>query len=508
MTTAVLLLASLVTSSTSTQAEQSLLLPEEPVPFQEFGRSVALRGERAVVGARGAFGEEVYVFERDGGVWVQRAALGGFFLSSFGEDVALDGERFVVGAPQDGGPGFGVVYARIGRAWAEEAFLFPSVATPALGTSVGLEADVAVLGGEGRAVVFERAAGGWSERALLLPFEPTTSFGSPVAISGHTIAVGGRRAANGRGVVFLFERLGGVWLPAGTLAASDVTEGEGFGAALAFEGDTLAGFSPARGGSIGAVYLFQRCAGVWEPGPRLVPEGDLDALGEAFVDLALGRTTLVVGAVPFPGSTNARGGAWVFEHDRGAWEEARRLVASDAAAAASLGRSVAVSGRDVLVGANLAPVSGFPSGSVHAYRLPAHARVVLYGRCADGADSLAVVGEPLVGGTLAFVLDDPTGRLAPGAHSLLVVAAAPDPAFPGGSPLPPVGELLVDVGSIEDLRPGTPWNGPLDPARVELPVPLVHAFVGRVFYCQGLLVDREPPGRAALTAAALVEIAF
>ncbi|MCP3916413.1 MAG: hypothetical protein GY711_12720 [bacterium] len=72
-----------------------------------FGWSVAANGDTLVVGAPGSDAADweagaAYVFERSGGVWTQSAELGAPAANAhdlFGRSVAIDGDRVLVGAP-------------------------------------------------------------------------------------------------------------------------------------------------------------------------------------------------------------------------------------------------------------------------------------------------------------------------------------------------------------------------------------------------------------------------
>lgn len=77
-----------------------------PTPHEGFGSSVAVATDVLVVGANGAYSNEqlagaCYVYRRDAsGAWVEHCrVLGRTPGEQFGESVALDGNRFVVGAP-------------------------------------------------------------------------------------------------------------------------------------------------------------------------------------------------------------------------------------------------------------------------------------------------------------------------------------------------------------------------------------------------------------------------
>ena len=96
--------------------KQTLSLGSDASGGDHFGWSVALDGNRALVGApyRDGFRGTAYIFDLSGGNWNERAdislgsdASGGDY---FGWSVALDGNRALVGAPYRDGQKGSCVY--------------------------------------------------------------------------------------------------------------------------------------------------------------------------------------------------------------------------------------------------------------------------------------------------------------------------------------------------------------------------------------------------------------
>jgi uncharacterized membrane protein len=135
--------------------------------------------------------------------------------------------------------------------------------------------------------------------------------------------------------------------------------------------------------------------------------------------------------------------------------------------------------------------------------LPVTGKATVYGSGVNPAGSMAVLaGSPAVGQTLTLGLDNPLGTQQPGALPFVVLATAPDPAFPGGTPLPGfgmapggIGELLISLSAPNPLSPafgGNPWAGPGSPAPVDLTFPANPNLVGKTVYGQGVLLDFSP----------------
>lgn len=145
--------------------EQAKVLASDGAASDDFGYSVALDGDRIVVGAHfddtatgGTNAGSVYVFDRSSaGVWVQTGpivASDGAANDYFGQSVALDGDRMVVGAYNDdtaGGANAGSVYVfdrSSAGSWVQTG---PIVASDGLGGDsfgehVALDGDRMVVG--------------------------------------------------------------------------------------------------------------------------------------------------------------------------------------------------------------------------------------------------------------------------------------------------------------------------------------------------------------------------
>ena len=96
--------------SGNTWTQQQQLFASDGIANEAFGSSVALDGERALIGAGNAdidanVGQgAAYVFAYDGSNWIEQSKLiasDGAASDRFGEDVALDADTALVGANFD-----------------------------------------------------------------------------------------------------------------------------------------------------------------------------------------------------------------------------------------------------------------------------------------------------------------------------------------------------------------------------------------------------------------------
>lgn len=199
----------------TTWAQQARLSASDKAAFDGFGSSVAIDGNTAVVGAQGNdhSGHDspgaAYVYVRSGTVWSEQAKLmasdpTGF--ANYGISVAVSGETALVGATfgiNDDGidSGNAYVHVRSGVTWTQQAKLKgPDVTSFNLfGFAVALSGNTAVVGAFGQdngggvdagaAYVFARSGSIW--RPHLKVKAPDAAefdfFGAAVAISGDTV---------------------------------------------------------------------------------------------------------------------------------------------------------------------------------------------------------------------------------------------------------------------------------------------------------------------------------
>ncbi len=353
---------------------------------------------------------------------------------AFGGSASLDTGALLVGAPGDDPGGSTSVFTGAGHEWELQARLEAPGAQAGddFGASVGLSGGTALVGAPGAdgsgaaeagsAWVFVAQPAGWSVQALLAAPGAASGdgFGAAVAVAGDTLVVGapgrdGPGAADA-GAAYVFVRNGATWTLQALLVASDAAADDGFGAAVALQGDTLLVGSPEGGPpgqpDAGASYVFVRSGGAWSEQARLAASDA--ASGDAFgASVALSGDTALVGAEldDHPGGADA-GAAYVFVRDAGAWSQQARLTASGGASGDAFGASVSVSGDTALVGApgdTLAAVA--QAGSAHVFVRSGsfwsqHAKVSASDAAPQAAFGRAacVVGETLLVGAPSTAL--------------------------------------------------------------------------------------------------------
>jgi len=200
-----------------TWSQVAKLLPSDP-PYWEFGLAVALSGDVIVVGSKndddhGNWSGSAYVFERStDGVWQRVAKLFGHDtggLDEFGTSVAISADTALVGSPgaDPQAPGSGAVYVfeRKGNGtWLEVAKLFPSDGQNGdrFGSATAVARNTAVIGAPrdddvapqaGSAYVFVRGVDGtWSQVSKLVAAdgEQEDRFGEVLGLDGNIAVIG------------------------------------------------------------------------------------------------------------------------------------------------------------------------------------------------------------------------------------------------------------------------------------------------------------------------------
>ncbi|WP_428269502.1 DUF4215 domain-containing protein [Haliangium sp.] len=378
----------------------------------------------------------VYVFRRVGAAWTQEAYLKASNTGPddrFGWSVSLSGDTLAVGAPyeasaatgsggdqaDDSVPDSGAVYVfrRAGATWTQEAYLKASNTGPVdnFGWAIAVSDDTLAVGafaeasaatgpggdqdddsalGSGAVYVFRHADATWTQEAYLKASntDPNDCFGCALALDRDTLAVGARAEASAAigpggdqdddtapaaGAVYVFRRTDTTWAQEAYLKASNTDPGDGFGAAVALSGDTLAAgaiFEASAATGVdgdqdddfadfaGAVYVFRRAGAEWtqEAYVKASNTGLFDNFGWS---LALSGTTLAVAANGEASAATGIGGdqnddsaplsgaVYLFRRIGQTWAQEAYLKASNTGAGDAFGTTVALSGDALAVGA-------------------------------------------------------------------------------------------------------------------------------------------------------------
>ncbi|MCK4341950.1 MAG: hypothetical protein KAY37_09535 [Phycisphaerae bacterium] len=256
-----------------------------------FGHSVAILGNRVLVGAPldsqgGTWVGAAYVFRYDDGVgWVQEQKLqasGGQGWDEFGWSVSLSGDVALIGAFGDDDKGTtsgsAYVFRYNGSSWIQEQKLLASdgAANDRFGDSVAVWGDVALIGAygdddngssSGSAYVFRYNGSNWAEEQKLTASDAAgeDQFGLQfVAISGEAALIGARGnddngSSSGSAYVFRYDPAAEAWFEVAKITASDAAEGDHFGFCVAISGNTAivgAAYDDDNDTDSGSAYVF------------------------------------------------------------------------------------------------------------------------------------------------------------------------------------------------------------------------------------------------------------
>lgn len=283
-----------------------------------FGWAVALDGDRALIGARYDLQNgSTYIYENVGASWVEQGKLrapDGAALDEFGASVSLVGNTALIGAPRDddNGSDAGAVYVFVNSNghWDFQAKLLAPDGAPFefFGWRVAQTEDWAAIGAfadddlgtdSGSVHVYERVDGEWTWAAKLLASAGKAGdrFGAAVALDDDVLLVGAPQLDNADaepGSVHDFRLVGGAWQLNGVITPPDASTG-GFGFAVSLKDATALISCPRddeQSSGAGAVYAFRSNETSWISLGRLTASDGAagDQFGRAMAhdgDLAL-----------------------------------------------------------------------------------------------------------------------------------------------------------------------------------------------------------------------------
>ena len=391
--------AVLTTSSLSWASDQALdapvtITPADGAAGDNFGNSVSVSGDRMVIGA--PFGDGValntgaaYVYVRSGNVWMLESKItapDGAATDSFGTSVAISGDRIIVGAPNDDDAGLinsgsAYLFLRNCSDWFIEAKFTAQdgAATDLFGTGVAISGERIVVGAygdddlglsSGSAYVFERAFGTglWTQSAKLKASNGVSGdfFGYSVAIDGTQVAIGAYKKGDYKGSVYVYGNSGGIWSEQAIFNPPTATVNQYFGRSLSINGSRIAVGAYNGNGGQGAAYVFLKTGTLWAQETEVIAVGL--SVGDQFgYSVALSGDRLVGGARADDDVASNSGAVYVFVRRGTLWSQESKLVDSAGSTSDLFGSSVSLDNDRVVVGAFWADPAGSDSGACHLY---------------------------------------------------------------------------------------------------------------------------------------------
>jgi len=341
--------------------------------------------------------------------------------AEFGRSVSVSGNYAVVGVPVErndandqnamSGSGAAYIYEKTtDNTWKQIQKIVAADRTPGdnFGWSVGISGNYIVVGAiydredaegkdlgtaAGSAYVFERSANGsWGQVQKISPSQSYNYFGGAVAIDNNTIVVGAignstdttnkpETNVGDAGALFVFEGSGSNWKQKQKLVATKRTLGENLGLSVSISGNYIIGGawgSPFdvnienKMESAGAAYIFERSSTGWKQAQKLVAS-NRTPYDEFGYSVAISGNNAIVGArrTTFTADENSyayTGTAYIFSRNsNGGWGEVLKVIPEDRKAEDRLGTSVAINGDYAIIGSPSNDVINSGDGAVYVY---------------------------------------------------------------------------------------------------------------------------------------------
>ncbi|MBN2890910.1 MAG: T9SS type A sorting domain-containing protein [Bacteroidales bacterium] len=390
-----ILVLNLIISAQITEFQK--FLADDGLAHDEFGRAVATSGNYAIIGAhqnntQGDFSGCAYIFENNAGIWVQTAKLvpdDGEADDEFGYSVSISGNYAIVGAYMDDDngdeSGSAYIFYNNGNTWEQMTKLTAiyGEAEDYFGYSVSISGNYAIVGAygnddngpiSGSAYIFYNNLGVWEQTNLIITGnDQGDKAGTAVYISEDYAVVGAMNdddnGANS-GAVYVFKRNAGTWSQTDKITSDNISENDYFGNSVEISDSyiVVGAYHEPHPNLIGKVYVFENNNGIGTQIAELAPDNGAD--GDLFgCSVSVFGDTVVVGAHQRDDNGTTSGAAYVYTYNGSSWEQIFTLLASDGSAGDNLGFDVNISENCVILGAYGDDDIGDVSGSAYVYYL-------------------------------------------------------------------------------------------------------------------------------------------
>jgi len=270
--------------------EQQKLTANDGAVNDQYGITISLAGDTVAIGApfdddNGFDSGSAYVYSLNAGVWILQQKLttsDGAPGDQYGWSVALEGDSALIGARFDDDKGFNsgsaYLYNLDAGAWVMKQKLIAAdgAVNDQFGWSVALDDDTAVIGARfdddtginsGSAYVYTRSDGEWGLQQNLTASDgaPGNQYSWAVALDGDTVIIGApfdNDQDRLSGSCYVYTRNADVWSEKQKLTASIEVLGERYGMSVALEGNTMVVGSCLdyqRGSLSGFTYINTTC---------------------------------------------------------------------------------------------------------------------------------------------------------------------------------------------------------------------------------------------------------
>ena len=395
-----LLLLTVFFLSTTLSADwdnEQKLIASDGTAYDYFGNSITIDGDYAVIGAwkdgdNWSMSGSAYIFHKSGTSWTEQTkiiASDGAADDNFGYSVSISGDYAVIGAwgDDDNGANSGSVYIfhRSGTTWTEQAKITASdgAADDRFGCSISISGDYAVIGAgydddngaeSGSAYIFHRSGTNWIEQAKITASDGATDdrFGYSVSINGDYVVIGAHYdddSGSESGSAYIYYRSGTIWIEQAKITASDAAAYDWFGYSVSVSGNyTVIGahWDDDNEANSGSAYIFHRSGTSWTQQAKITAS-DGAAEDEFGRSVSIDGDYVVVGACHDDDDGTDSGSAYIFNRSGTSWIQQAKITASDGADFDYFGCPVSICEDYALISAHYDDDNGEGSGSAYVY---------------------------------------------------------------------------------------------------------------------------------------------
>jgi hypothetical protein len=361
-----------------------------PVASDNFGSSVAIYGDTAVIGVEDDgvnVGGSIRVYRYNGSSWLVEQIIPNPSVSVgdlFGRSVSIYMDTIAVGSIGYDGTsneqGRAYIYKRTGTTWALEGTLENPL--PALGAymgnsvsiyndtcAVGIYADTEGADDTGAVLIFTRSGTTWSlEQKILNPTAVAYDFfGISVRLYEDTCIIGANQedtGASAAGSAYVYTRSGTVWTLDQTINNPAPTITAHFGKSVALHNDTCA----IAAINTGNVYIYNRINNIWVLGQTIIAAGQAGGNGGSTIHLHNG--TLAIGAPTNTAGPLGNGTVFVYKRIGTTWSLQKSIYNPSSIDNDDFGDTVGINDDTVIIGAMWEDTGISGAGSAYIYSIP------------------------------------------------------------------------------------------------------------------------------------------
>ena len=264
--------------------QESTIFPPDSTASAQFGWSVAIDGDLLIVGSPGATGGSLgqnggaaYIYRHDGTNWifeVKLEASNGVANDEFGISVGVSGERAVVGAWRalaGVSAGSAYVFSNNGFSWNQDLIIESNDPTSAkrFGGAVAIDGNTIAVSDQRSDLATLQQVGGvflytsisqtnwlFTQKVTAQDPQEGSQFGRSIDLSADQLLVGAPIADGQDGAAYLFDRTGFVFNQSQKFSVPAISNGQ-LGNDVAFSGEVLIFGSWRANNSTGLLYLQQ-----------------------------------------------------------------------------------------------------------------------------------------------------------------------------------------------------------------------------------------------------------